>query len=137
MSEDGTMSKEDKHTAARHLRNILDQDQAVFAIGGIVSSAEPSSLSAPKGSLPSPTSRSYPVVTISWKDLGDDCTCHTVSLPLLGDDGQEEFGDLVRDHHEGHLGEFIVNFSPYDYGIVDAVGRLLYAQATAFPSTRK
>lgn len=125
MSKDGTMSKEDIYTATRHLRRILSSERAVFAIGGIISSAEPSSLSAPKGFLPSPTSASYPVVTISWKNLDDYRTCNTVSLPLLGDDGQEEFKGLVRDHHQGHVSEFIVNFSPYDYGIADAVGRLL------------
>jgi len=130
------MSKENKHATARHLSDVLYPERAVFAIGGTISSAEPSSLSAPKGFLPSPTSKSHPVVTIGWKDLGDDRTCRNVSLPLLGEDGQEEFENLVRDYHEGHLNEFIVNFSPYDYGIVDAVGRLL-CPGYGFPKHRE
>ncbi|KAK3304967.1 uncharacterized protein B0T15DRAFT_380306, partial [Chaetomium strumarium] len=99
--------------------------RAVFAIGGVISSAEPDSLSGPKSSMPSPTSRSYPSVTIRWEDLGDKPTCHTISLPILDDGGQREFADLVRGHHEGRVSDFLVNFSPYDYGILDAIGRLL------------
>ncbi len=32
---------------------------------------------------------------------------------------------MVRHHHEGRVNEFIVNFSPYDYGSLDAIGWLL------------
>lgn len=77
MSMDGTMSAEDKNSAPRCFRSIFHLENAVFAIGGVISSPESSSLSAPKGSVPSPTSRSYPSVTIRWEILGDNPTCHT------------------------------------------------------------
>ncbi len=124
-SVDGAMFAENKNSAARCFKSIFHLEQAVFAIEGFISSAESSSLSAPKGSMPSPTSRSYPFVTIRWEDLGDNPTCHTVSLPVLDTGGQREFADLVRDYYEGRGNDFIVNFSPYDYGILDAIGRLL------------
>lgn len=120
------MSKEDRYTAVRQFQDILSSERNVFAIGGTISPSELSSLSTrPEGLSPSPMTASYPVVRISWKKLGHDHTCRTILLPFFGEEGQEEFEDLLRDHQEGSLGEFLVNFHPYDYGIVDAVSRLL------------
>lgn len=121
------MSAKGKNSAAGCFHDILVEERAVFAIGGVISSTEPSSLSGPKSFMPSPTSRSLPSVTIRWEDLADKPICHTVSLPVLDDGGEEEFADLVREYHEGRgVNDFMVNFSPYDYGIPDAIGRLLY-----------
>ncbi|KAI1317213.1 hypothetical protein F5Y16DRAFT_406697 [Xylariaceae sp. FL0255] len=119
------MPSKDTLTAVRSLRNFLYYDQAVFAVGGAISSAEPSSLSATKGSMPSQTSRSSPVVTIRWQNLEDDRTCRTVSLPLLSKE-DPDFTGLVCDYHEGRMSNVTVDFSPYDIGILDAVSRLLY-----------
>ncbi|KAJ3498157.1 hypothetical protein NLG97_g1347 [Lecanicillium saksenae] len=103
------MSVKGSNSVAGCLHGILGEERAVFAIGGVICSAEPSSLSGPKSFLPSPTSRSFPSVTIRWEDLADKPTCHTVSLPVLNDDGQEEFADLVRDYHEGRgVNDFMI-----------------------------
>lgn len=121
------MSAKGKNSAAGCFHGILVEERAVFAIGGLISSAKPSSMSGPKSFIPSPTSRVLPSVTIRWEDLTNKPVCHTVSLPVLDDSGQEEFAELVRQYHDGRgVNDFMVNFSPYDYGIPDAIGRLLY-----------
>lgn len=106
----------------------------LFAIGGVIDSAAPSSLSTPAatGSRPSPTSRSSRVVTIRWEALG---TLYSVSLPIHDRKSKGNLELLGRDHREGRVRSFSVDFSPNDDEIVDAVGRLLATDDNAGPWT--
>lgn len=106
----------------------------VFAIGGVIDSAAPSSLSTPAaiGSRPSSTSRSSRVVTIRWEALG---TLYGVSLPIHDGKSKENLELLGRDHREGRVRSFSADFSPNDDAIVDAVGRLLVTDDNAGPWT--
>ncbi len=99
-------------------------DTPLFALGGIIDSLLPSSFSMTKGSRPSPTYRSHPIVTIRW-DTSD--SYYKVSLPFFSSNDKNSFEKLVSHHSEHCIESFNVDFHPYDYGILDTVAQVLAA----------
>src|SRR5690242_12766481 len=97
-------------------------DTPLFALGGIINSLLPSGFSTTKGSRPSPTYRSNPVVTIRW-DTSD--FYYKVSLPFLNASDKSSFEKLVSHYNEHFIESFNVDFHPHDYGIVDTVAQIL------------
>ena len=97
-------------------------DTPFFALGGIIDSLLPSSFSMTKGSRPSPTYRSHPVVTIRWETSD---SYYKVSLPFLSPNDKKSFEKLVNYHGEHCIESFNVDFHPYDYGLVDTVAQVL------------
>ncbi|KAK4031317.1 hypothetical protein C8A01DRAFT_21445 [Parachaetomium inaequale] len=75
-----------------------------------------------KGSRPSPTYRSHPVVTIRWETSD---SYYKISLPFLDANDENGFEKLVNHYSEHFIESFSVDFHPYDYGVVDTVAQVL------------
>jgi len=101
-------------------------DTPLFALGGTIDSLLPSSFSMAKGSRPSATYRSHPVVAIWWETSD---SYYKVSLPFLGANDRNHFEKLFRHHSEHCIESFNVDFHPHDYGAVDTAVQVLAASS--------
>ena len=97
-------------------------DPPLFALGRIIDSLLPSGFSMAKGSTPSPTYRSHPVVTIRWETSD---SYYKISLPFLGATDKNGFEKLVSHHSEQCIESFNVDFHSHDHGVVDTVAQAL------------